>query len=79
MEIFLRGVRGRGAREGVHLGMRRDNVAAGRFYERCGFRVHEGLSDDHTTWMVKELEEEEEEEEEEEGVVVGNQETRKQE
>ncbi|KAG0634576.1 hypothetical protein HOY80DRAFT_912022 [Tuber brumale] len=48
MERFLRGLR---AREtgvcGLHLGMRRDNVAAGRFYERCGFRLHEGLSDEH--------------------------------
>ena len=79
MEIFLRGVRARGGGGGgggacgVHLGMRRDNVAAGRFYERCGFRVHEGLSDEHTTWMVKELEEEGE------AVVVGNEETREQE
>ncbi|PUU83940.1 hypothetical protein B9Z19DRAFT_1112118 [Tuber borchii] len=58
MEKFLRGMRqsGGGACGGVHLGMRRDNVAAGRFYKRCGFRVHEGLSDEHTTWMVKDLE-----------------------
>ncbi|CAZ83581.1 unnamed protein product [Tuber melanosporum] len=58
MERFLRGLR---AREtgvcGLHLGMRRDNVAAGRFYERCGFRLHEELSDEHTALMVKGLEE----------------------
>lgn len=78
MEIFLRKVRacGGGGACGVHLGMRQDNVAAGRFYKRCGFRVHEGLSDEHTTWMVKDLEDPEGEEE---GVVVGNEETRKQE
>lgn len=80
METFLSGVRARGGGGGggacgVHLGMRRDNIAAGRFYKRCGFRVHERLSDEHTTWMVKDLEEGEGEREE----VVGNEETRKQE
>lgn len=42
--------------KGVHLGMRADNTAAGKFYGRHGFEESADIKMDGTTWMVKGLE-----------------------
>lgn len=57
MERFLGELKGGGEGgegevvKGVHLAMGKDNVKAGRFYERCGFVVRRHLGDSATVMV----------------------------